>query len=161
MKPVQFCCTATLSQTPEAIAQNLLEVDRWKEFNGYGPLPGIARAEFLVLTPEKVGSRISVVNRDGSTHIEEIVAWELPEKVALRMSEFSLPLAMLATEIRETWRFRQEAEKTEIDRSFEIVPRARWTLPLVALIAWLLKQAIRRHLEEMAAIFCTTPENGY
>jgi hypothetical protein len=46
MKPITFTCEATLPQKPEEIASQILDLSRWPEFNGYGPLPGIREAEF-------------------------------------------------------------------------------------------------------------------
>ena len=52
-----------------------------------------------------VGTRIRVTNRDGSTHVEEIVVWQPDQKIELQMSEFSAPLSHLATSIDERWMF--------------------------------------------------------
>lgn len=46
MKPITFSCEATLSRKPEEIASQILDLSKWPEFNGYGPLPGIKHAEF-------------------------------------------------------------------------------------------------------------------
>ena len=73
MKPIIFSCKATLSLAPEDIARQILDLTKWPEFHGYGPIPGIKVAEFEVQTPGIVGSRIRVTNQDGSSHIEEIV----------------------------------------------------------------------------------------
>lgn len=42
MKPITFFCQATLPLTPEEIASQILDLSKWPEFNGYGPLPGMA-----------------------------------------------------------------------------------------------------------------------
>ena len=82
MKPIVFCCSADVSQTLEQIAEQILEVANWSDFQGFGPLPGIRRAEFEIRTDEIVGSRIKVHNTDGSTHIEQIVEWQ-PQRLSL------------------------------------------------------------------------------
>ena len=41
MKPITFSCKETLDLTPEEIAQQILDVNRWLDFKGFGPLPGI------------------------------------------------------------------------------------------------------------------------
>ena len=76
MKPITFSCEETLGIPPERIAEQILDISRWSGFQGYGVLPGIKAAEFEVRTPEIVGSRIRVIDTDGSSHLEEIVEWE-------------------------------------------------------------------------------------
>ena len=76
MKSITFSCEETLAMPPEEIARQILDLDLWPGFEGYGPLPGIRAAEFEARTPEVVGTRIRVTNTDGSSHVEEIVEWE-------------------------------------------------------------------------------------
>ena len=99
MNPITFTCHATLEITPEEIAQQILDVTKWLDFKGYGPLPGIRAAEFEVRTPEIVGSRIQVTNTDGSKHVEEIVEWQPAQRIQLQMKDFSAPLSRLSTRI--------------------------------------------------------------
>jgi hypothetical protein len=66
MNPITFSCEKTLPLAPEEIARQILDLTKWPDFNGYGPMPGIRVAEFDVQTPGIVGSRIRVKNRDGS-----------------------------------------------------------------------------------------------
>ena len=73
MKPITFTCEETLLLAPEDIARQILDLTKWPDFKGYGPVPGIKVAEFEVQTPGIVGSRIRVTNQDGSSHVEEIV----------------------------------------------------------------------------------------
>lgn len=147
--PIRFTCEATLTQTPEEIASQILDLSKWPEFNGYGPLPGIKQAEFETKTAEIVGTRIRVTNRDGSTHVEEIVEWKPTRRLRLHMHKFSPPLSRLATSFDETWEFEQESDRTHVVRSFEMHPKSALTRPLLWLISFLLKRAIARHLEQM------------
>ena len=149
-RPITFSCETTLPQRPEEIASQILDLSRWPEFNGYGPLPGIKRAEFETRTDEVVGTRIRVTNRDGSTHVEEIVEWEPTRRLRLHMHEFSPPVSRLATSFDETWDFEREGDRTDVVRSFEMHPKSALTRPLLWLISFLLKRAIARHLEQMA-----------
>ena len=48
MKPIAFACEATLPLSPESIAQQILDLAKWPDFHGYGPIPGIKAAEFDV-----------------------------------------------------------------------------------------------------------------
>ena len=51
MTPVYFSCETTLPLTPDEIAEQILDITNWPDFQGYGPLPGIKTAEFEVRTP--------------------------------------------------------------------------------------------------------------
>ena len=150
MKPIWFTCEATLPRQPEEIAGQILDLSKWPEFNGYGPLPGIKQADFETKTYEIVGTRIRATNRDGSYHVEEIVEWEPSRRLRLHMHEFSPPLSRLATSFDETWEFERNGDQTKVVRSFEMHPKSALTRPLLWLISFLLKRAIARHLEQMA-----------
>lgn len=128
----------------------ILDVSKWPDFAGYGPLPGIATAEFDPRTPEIVGSRIRVANRDGSSHVEEITEWNPSHRLQLRMHEFSAPLSRWATHFIETWEFRQNNGETSVVRSFDLHATSWATRPILWLIARLLKRAIARHLRSIA-----------
>lgn len=80
---------------------SLLDLTKWPDFQGYGPIPGIKTAVFGVQTPSVVGTRIRVNNLDGSSHVEEIVEWQPERRVRLEFKEFSPPLSRLATTFEE------------------------------------------------------------
>ncbi len=149
MTPVQFSCETTLALAPLEVAEKILDVANWADFQGYGPLPGIKAAEFELKTPDVVGSRIRVQNTDGSSHVEEITAWDPPRKIQMRMAEFSAPLSWLATGIDETWEFNRLNDATHVVRSFSLQAQSVLTRPLFWLISKLLKRAIDRHLIQM------------
>jgi hypothetical protein len=149
MRPITFSCSETLDLPPAAIARQILDLDRWPEFRGYGVLPGIRAAQFEVRTPEVVGTRIRVTDSDGSSHVEQIVEWEPDRRLRLHMGEFSPPLSRLATGFDETWQFEPTAEGTRVIRSFKLHPQSGATRPLLWLISLLLKRAIARHLRQM------------
>ena len=96
MRPITFSCSETLV-IPPVIARQILDLDRWPEFQGYGVLPGIRAAQFEVRTPEVVGTRIRVTDTDGSTHVEQIVEWEPDRRLRLHMGEFRPRCPRLAT----------------------------------------------------------------
>ncbi|MHB0955014.1 MAG: hypothetical protein ACYC0X_01410 [Pirellulaceae bacterium] len=41
MKPITFACEGTLLLASEDIARQILDLAKWREFKGYGPIPGI------------------------------------------------------------------------------------------------------------------------
>ena len=149
MKPITFSCEETLSIAPDVIAQHILDVSKWPDFKEYLVLPGIKIAEFEVNTPGIVGSRIRVINTDGSTHVEEIVQWQPDQRIEMHMKEFSAPLSRLATGIEETWDFKRIDNATRVTRSFKMHAKSALTRPILWLISMLLNKAIARNLREM------------
>lgn len=149
MKPVTFACREQLALAPEEMAEQILDLSKWPEFAGYGPLPGIRAAEFEVRRPEIVGTRIRVTNRDDSSHVEEIVEWLPSQRVRLEMSAFSLPISRLATSFDELWEFERVGSGTHVTRSFRLHAKAAWSWCVLWGISWLLKKAIARHLRQM------------
>ncbi len=149
MRDVEFTCTAVLPLPPRAIAEQILDVQAWTTFTGYGPIPGVESAEFEVRTPEITASRIRVTNGDGTRHVEEIMEWEPESRLRLRMQELPSPLAAMATSIDETWTFRQAGGETVVTRSFALHPRRWWAGMPLRMIAFFLKRAIDRQLRLM------------
>ena len=149
MRPIRFACRETLPEPPEQVARQILDLDQWPGFRGFGPLSGIRAASFEARTPEVVGTRIRVENTDGSTHVEEVVEWEPGRRIRLRMGEFTPPLSRLASGFDETWEFAPSGPETYVVRSFEMHPRSAWTRPALWLISILLERAIARHLRQM------------
>jgi hypothetical protein len=149
MKPITFSCTETLPLAPEEIARQILDLANWTGFTGYGPMPGIKAAAFEVRTPTVIGTRIKVMNTDGSSHVEEIVEWEPERRLRLDMKDFSPPLSRLATGFVETWEFERLGDGTRVTRSFEMRPKSGLARPVLWLISFLLKRAVARHLCRM------------
>ena len=152
MKPITFTCEETLALVPDDIARQILDVTKWPDFHGYGPLPGIKVAEFEVQTSEIVGSRIGVTNTDGSKHVEEIIEWQPDHRVQLHMKDFSAPLSRLATRIEEMWKFERVGNETKVTRSFQMHAKSALARPVLWMIAILLKKAIARHLRQMPGL---------
>src|ERR1700730_16095012 len=149
MKQITLSCEQTLALAPEDIARQILNLTKWPNFNGYGPIPGIKVAEFEVQTPGIVGSQIRVTNRDGSSHIEKIVEWKPNHRLRLEMKEFSAPLSRLATGFEETWEFKRTGNETYITRSFRLYAKSVLARLLLWVISFFLKWAIVRQLREM------------
>jgi hypothetical protein len=152
MKPITFTCEEALPLAPEDIARQILDLTKWPDFKGYGPIPGIKVAEFEVQTTGIVGSRIRVTNQDGSSHIEEIVEWEPAHRLRLEMKGFSAPLSRLATGFEETWEFNRNGNETHVTRSFRLHAKSVLARLLLRVISFFLKWAIVRHLREMRTI---------
>ena len=149
MKPIAFSCEETLPLVPENIARQILDLDKWPDFQGYGPIPGIKTAVFDTQTPGVIGTRIRVTNLDGSSHVEEIVEWQPDRRVRLEFKEFSPPLSRLATTFEEIWDFERLEGQTRVIRSFRLNTKSMLARCLLWMISFLLKRAIARHLGEM------------
>jgi len=152
MIPITFSCEETLPLAPEEIARQILDLTKWPDFHGFGPLPGIKVAVFEVQTPGIVGSRIRVTNQDGSSHVEEIVEWEPAHRLRLEMKEFSAPLSRLATGFEETWEFKRNGNETHVTRSFRLHAKSVLARLLLWMMSFFVKWAIVRHLREMRTI---------
>ena len=96
MRPIRFACSQLIAQSVPAICAAIADVARWREFKGYGLLPGIADATYEQRTDNMIGSRVRVRNTDGSGHVEEFYAWEPTQQVAMKFDRFTPPCA--------TWR---------------------------------------------------------
>jgi hypothetical protein len=142
MKPITFSCTETLPLAPEQIAGQILDLANWTDFKGYGVLPGIKAAAFEARPPAVVGTRIRVMNTDGSSHVEEIVEWEPARRLRLDMKDFSPPVSRLATGFVETWVFERLGHGTHVTRSFERHAKSAFTRPVLWLISFLLKRPL-------------------
>jgi hypothetical protein len=149
MRPITFSCHRTLPLSAGDIAGRILDVSCWPGFQGYGPIPGIQSAQFEVRTPAIVGSRIRVCNRDGSSHIEEIVEWQPAQRLCLQLKEFSPPLSHLASRFEERWGFEPVVDGTVVVRSLTLYPRSYLSRIPLWFISLLLKRAIARHLQQL------------
>lgn len=47
MKPITFTCEETLPLAPEDIARQILDLTKWPDFHGYGPMLGRKRLPLL------------------------------------------------------------------------------------------------------------------
>lgn len=148
VRPVVFACSERIRLSPRELSERFTRVEEWHEFEGWGPIPGIARAQYEVRTPVMTGSRIRVLNRDGSSHVEEVVEWLPGERLRIRMDGFTRPLARVARAFTEEWRFSSEAgtQVTRVYRIFSLEPRTAAVRPLLVLLAFFLKRAIARHM---------------
>ena len=152
MKPITFACEDTLPLAPEDIAHQILDLSKWPDFHGYGPIPGIKTAVFDLQTPSIVGTRIRVTNLDGSSHVEEIVEWQPDRRVRLEFKEFSPPLSRLARIFEEIWDFERVDGKTRVTRTFRLHAKSMLARCVLWMISFLLKRAIARHLRDMKGI---------
>jgi len=152
LQPVTFSCQAAMAATPAELVSDIFNLSLWPSFQGYGPLPGIAYAEFEGSpTPDWVGTKIYVENTDGSSHIEEVKSWD-GRQLVMELGFFSPPLVRLASHFVETWQFVPlDSGHTLVKRQFLLYPRSWMGRLWLKGIALMLKQAVQRHLVQMEA----------
>jgi hypothetical protein len=108
------------------------------------------RAEYETRGETMVGARIQVHDKDGASRVETVEVWEPPERIVLRLHEFTPPLSRLASHFREVWTFAERAGGTEVVRRLEMFPRSALARPALWAISLLMRRAIARHLAQMA-----------
>jgi hypothetical protein len=145
MKPIEIKLIGHTRKSPQEICAALLNTERWPDFQGYSILPGIKLAYFETRTPDLMGSRIRVQNTDGSSHVEEIIAWDEANRVAFRFQEFSAPLKNLATHFVESWEFNHTAEGTDMSRSMTLFPKGILGWFMLMPISRLMKKAFEKN----------------
>lgn len=149
MKPVEVKIVGHIQKSSQEICKEILDTERWSEFKGYSILPGIKSAQFEVKTPEVVGSRIKVQNNDGSSHIEEIIEWDVANRIQLKFQEFNSPLKNLTTHFIETWEFRKSPTSgTEASRTMSMYPKGIFGWLMLIPISKLMKKAFEENLRQ-------------
>ena len=148
MKPIEIKIVGHVQKPSSEICTEILDTERWSEFEGYSILSGIKDAHFEVRTPEIVGSRIKVQNKDGSSHVEEIIEWDVANRIALRFQEFDSPLQNLATHFIETWEFRKSPDGTEASRIMTLYPKGLLGWLMLIPISKLMKKAFEKNLRQ-------------
>ncbi len=151
MKPIEIKIVRHVQKSSPEICTEILDTERWPEFEGYSILPGIKSAHFEVKTPEFVGSRIRVQNKDGSSHVEEIIEWDVANRIALRFQEFNSPLQNLATHFIETWEFRKSPDGTEASRIMTMYPKGLFGWIMLIPISKLMKKAFEKNLSQTSS----------
>lgn len=149
MKPIEIRVTARSPKSPRELCAEFLDTDRWTEFEGYLFLPGVRRAEVETRTPVMVGTRIRVQNTDGSAHLEEIIEWDAPRRIAVKFGEFQPPLSHLATHFIEAWDFRETGAGTHVVRTMRMYPKSVFGWLALRLVAILMKRAFEKQMRVM------------
>lgn len=148
MNPIEVKIVDHIQKSSPEICAEILDTERWSEFKGYSILPGIKSAHFQMKTPELVGSRIEVQNNDGSSHVEEIIEWDVANRIVLRFQEFNSPLQNLATHFIETWEFRKSSDGTEASRIMTMYPKGLFGWLMLIPISTLMKKAFEKNLRQ-------------
>lgn len=149
MPVIRFHCEATAARPAKHFFEEILRVEAWTSFKGYGPIPAIRSAAFVHRTESITGAIIRVENSDGSSHTETIIEWSPPDRLVMELAGFSPPLSRLASRFIEAWTFTPTPTGTHIRRDFTIEPRNALATPPLWIIARFLKRAVRRNLQAL------------
>jgi hypothetical protein len=150
MRPVEIKIRGYSQKSSQEICSAFLDTERWSEFKGYFILPGIREARFEIRTPTVVGSRIKVQNTDGSSHVEEIIEWDVFNRIALRFQEFDAPLKYFASHFIEAWGFSKLDNGTEVSRIMTMYPRGVFGWLMLVPISRLMKKAFEKNLVQLS-----------
>lgn len=103
-----------------------------KLLRGWGPVPGVERAEMLDPGEYAVGKIRRIHNTDGSSLDEEILAHEPPSAHSYRLyGNFRGLAKLLVTEGRGDWRFNELGEsRTEVSWRYEFTLTSPLAWPL-------------------------------
>lgn len=148
VRPIQFECRRATVVPLTEIAENILILDNWTTFTGWGPLPGIRSATFEQRTPEFIGTKFRVVSTNGDTHAETITVWDPDRVLEIRMDEFPWLLSGMATHFVERWSTEGDLVADghhTVVRTFQLHPKRRVTLPFLSLIRLMMRRAVDRH----------------
>lgn len=149
MKPIEIIIFGSVQKTSQEICSIILDTNYWSEFKGYFILPGIRSAQFEIRTPSVVGSRIKVQNNDGSSHVEEIIEWNISNKVVLKFQEFDSPLKYFATHFIEVWNFSDSNNGTKIIRTMTLYHKGVIGWLILKPISQLMKKALEKNLTQL------------
>ena len=124
----------------------IVDLSKWSAFQGYGPLPGIREATLPEGEQLRLGSRVRVLNTDGTVHHEVVRTFEPHRRYSVVM-ELSPPASYLMDRIEEDVELSETPTGgTRMTRTFITVPRSVLTAPLVWLLTHgLLRKAVIRH----------------
>jgi hypothetical protein len=141
LRPLEVKVSSKMAITPEQLFHEILQMENWESFQGYGPIPRIRIASFNPLTEQIVGSKIKVENLDGSTHVETIVVWDSYNFIQMELQEFSKPLSYLATHFIERWKL----SGNSVTRSMELHSKSLLARPVLWIISFFMMQALKKH----------------
>lgn len=141
-----FTTTDEFPCSPSVIFDGIVDLTKWSAFQGYGPLPGIREATLPVGEQLGLGSRVRVLNTDGSVHHEVVRIFEPHRRYSVVM-ELSPPASYLMNRIEEDIELTETpAGGTRMTRTFTTVPRSILIAPHVWLLTHgLLRRAVIRH----------------
>lgn len=143
---IQIKTNFRTKMSSKEIGEYILDTNQWSKFRGYAIIPGIKKAIFEIRTNEIVGSKIRVISDDNSSYIEEIIEWDIFNRIALKFTDFSPPLKYLASHFIETIEFQVVSDETKISRMITMYPKGILGWLILTPISKLMKRALIKHM---------------
>jgi len=142
---------ALMPAPPEPVFDRIASEQGFLMFEGFGPIPGLARIVFEQGGYRETGSEARVTNTDGSTHREQITTCEPPHRYAVQIHSLSSAFRLLVSRIDESWELTSKGDGTEVRRTFAFTLRSPLFWPASLLLAQVLfRAAIRRNHRALA-----------
>ena len=144
---VTFTIEVYYYKEPQYIFDSFMQIEKWNDFKGFGIIPGIKTANFIVKSESIKGSIIQVENSDGSSHKEEILEFEKDTYLKIKMYDFSKPLSYFATFFIEEWVLKKMDDHYKLVRSMTLHSKGMISNFILKVISNNLKYAIQKHTE--------------
>ena len=144
---ISFTVEVKYFQEPQYIFDSFLQIEKWNDFKGFGIIPGIKTANFIIKTDSIKGTIIWVKNSDGSSHKEEILAFEKDTYLKIKMYDFSRPLSYFASFFIEEWALKKIEDGYKLERSMTLLSKGMISKFILKVISRSLKKAIHVHTE--------------
>jgi hypothetical protein len=144
---ISFTVEVKYFQEPQYIFDSFLQIEKWNDFKGFGIIPGIKTANFIIKTDSIKGTIIQVKNSDGSSHKEEILAFEKDTYLKIKMYDFSRPLSYFASFFIEEWALKKIEDGYKVERSMTLLSKGMISKFILKVISRSLKKAIQVHTE--------------
>src|SRR5262245_6242464 len=145
MSPFHFSIDELLQISPHDFAARLLETDAWQSFAGFGSIPAI-KTVAIENPAADTGTTIRISNADSSTCLATITEWRPDYRLAMKVTDFSPPLADSISRIEETWELEPAPDgQTKVTRLVKVFPNSEKTADAAEKVALDLKKAMLLH----------------
>lgn len=144
---ITFTVVANYHHEPRFIFDFFIQIEKWNDFKGLGIIPGIKNANFIIKSESIQGSIIQVENTDGSSHKEELLAFEKDKYIKIKMYDFSKPLSYFANFFIEEWVLKKIEDGYKIERSMTLYSKGIFSNFILKVVSQSLKKAILKHTE--------------
>jgi hypothetical protein len=141
--------TASIPMPLEKTWERFADIGAMTSFVGYGPIPGIQSARWLEGSGA-VGSVREIVNTDGSKHKEEVMVFDLHERIEDRIFDMTSPFRLMVREARDIFEFSAEGDGTRLERTFRFELTSPLWWPAARTIGAFFRRAMRRHHANLA-----------
>jgi len=152
MSTIRIVTEVDFPRPPDAAWDFLVQPAAFETFTGWGPIPGIAKVEWVEGSSTEVGSRGRVHNTDGSVHWEEVSEAERGARYTITISGFESAFRFLTTGAVETWVLSPNDDgTTHGHRTFAFELRSVLLWPFGKLIGAFFRKAVQRNHRNMLA----------